>query len=350
VLVFISYPHEDSTLVGRLTEGLSASGIETFQDTKDVAWGGRITADVQRALERAAGVVVVVSPASVASQWVPYEIGYATALRKPILPFLTHRSLQLPGYLADIRHLSDLDQVGAFIDRVKSIGQTGVVGDRNEVSEAALAAKMIAEIQPQMPALLSEMQDDIKQDTTGLVTHEILSAELAWLELTPFPRISRPEAKGDRPGKRPKGRSIWLGPAAVEIIRSIPRPADCRWLIPGDDPDQPLLEIDKGWARVCKIAGVEVASPKSARHAFRSAGPTAGIAPEHMRELMGHATSEMTDAVYWHANAHAQARAAEAMDDHLAGLLAPAPLPARSRLDKPRRPAYSERSRPGIPA
>lgn len=163
---------------------------------------------------------------------------------------------------------------------------------------------------------------------TGARPHEILTTEMASVELAPIPRIQRPEAKGDRPGRRPKGRTIWLGKAAIEIIRSIPRPPGCRWLIPGDHPDHPLLEIDKGWARICKMAGVAGASPKAARHAFRSAGPVAGVASEHMRELMGHATSEMTDQVYWHANSHAQARAAAVMDEHLMGMLAPDVPPA----------------------
>jgi integrase len=59
------------------------------------------------------------------------------------------------------------------------------------------------------------------------------------------------------------------------------------------------------WARVCRMGSVVGTTPKSARHSFRSAGPEAGIAAEHMRELMGHATSEMTDQVYWHANKEA---------------------------------------------
>jgi integrase len=167
---------------------------------------------------------------------------------------------------------------------------------------------------------------------TGARPHEILSAELAWVDFAPFPRINRPDAKGDRPGKRPRGRSIWLPPAAVEIIRSIPRPEGCRWLIPGDVPDQPLGDVDKAWARVCKMAGVEGATPKSARHSFRSAGPDAGIAPDHMRELMGHTTSRMTDKVYWHPRASAQAQAAAEIGLYLGKLLEPKEPPPDHRV------------------
>ena len=156
---------------------------------------------------------------------------------------------------------------------------------------------------------------------TGARPHEILSAELSWVELDPYPRINLPEAKGDRPGRSAKGRSIWLPPVAVEIIQSIPRPPGSRWVIPGDHPEQPLTTIKKAWTRICELAGIEGVTPKSARHSFRSSGPRAGIAPDHMRELMGHTTSRMTDQVYWHALAGDQAQAARAMGEHLGRLL-----------------------------
>ncbi len=159
---------------------------------------------------------------------------------------------------------------------------------------------------------------------TGARPHEILKAELAWVELGPFPRIQLPRAKGDRPGRKAKGRVIYLGQLGVEAIRSVPREPGCKWLIPADKQERHLGSIDKAWARVCKMATVEGTSPKSARHSFRSAGPEAGIRPDHMRELMGHATSEMTDQVYWHVNQEAQVRAAQTMDEHLGRLLQPA--------------------------
>jgi hypothetical protein len=174
LLVFISYAHEDSDMVNQLRERLSAAGLEVFLDTKDISWGGRISSDVQRALERAAGVVVVVSPASVKSQWVPYEIGYATALRKPILPFLTHPSIDLPAYLADLRYITDLDAIGTFVGQVMTTGQTAVVSSYGEISDAARSAALLSEIAPQMEDLLSQMREDVQGDETGLIMEFVL--------------------------------------------------------------------------------------------------------------------------------------------------------------------------------
>lgn len=89
---------------------------------------------------------------------------------------------------------------------------------------------------------------------TGCRPHEILTAELAWVQpqilLGPdfdletladpeayirlAPRIERPRGKGDRHDSEKGGRAIWLSPGDVAIIRSVPRHAGCCWVIPGD--------------------------------------------------------------------------------------------------------------------
>lgn len=174
MLVFISYAHEDSALVEQLCDRLTAAGLEYFRDTKDIAWGGRIPSEVQSALENAGGIIVVVSPASVKSQWVPYEIGYATALRKPVLPFLTHPSIDLPGYLADLRHISDLEAIETFINQVVTVGQAAIPSSKGDVSRAAEAAVLLSQVAPQMEDLVSEMRQDLDSDETGLVMEFVL--------------------------------------------------------------------------------------------------------------------------------------------------------------------------------
>jgi hypothetical protein len=174
VLVFISYAHEDSSLVDEVAQRLSSAGLELFRDIQNISWGGRISFDVQKALEQAGGVVVIVSPASVKSHWVHYEIGYATALRKPILPFLTHPSIDLPGYLADLRHISKLDEITTFIGQVTTTGQASVVDISGRLSDAARVATRLSELPRHMAGLLSEMQRDLQSDETGLVMEFIV--------------------------------------------------------------------------------------------------------------------------------------------------------------------------------
>jgi integrase len=176
---------------------------------------------------------------------------------------------------------------------------------------------------------------------TGCRPHEILTAELAWLQPTSLlapdfdlevlanpedymrlaPRIERPRGKGDRHESEKEGRVIWLSPGDVAIIRSIPRPKNCRWVIPGDREGTHLATVQKAWGLMCKLAEVEGISPKTARHAFRSQLPSAGVEPEHGMELLGHTSLRMMEKVYWHREAETQARAASLAGGHVERLL-----------------------------
>lgn len=176
---------------------------------------------------------------------------------------------------------------------------------------------------------------------TGCRPHEILTAELAWVQpqilLAPgfdlealadpeaytrlAPRIERPRGKGDRHESKEEGRTIWLSPGDVAIIRSVPRPQGCRWIIPGDKEGTHLTSLQKAWELMCKLANVEGVTPKTARHAFRSQLPSAGVEPEHGMELLGHTSLRMMEKVYWHREAEAQARAAALAGGHVEKLL-----------------------------
>ncbi|OYP35628.1 toll/interleukin-1 receptor domain-containing protein [Rhodopirellula sp. MGV] len=109
--VFISYSHVDSQIASDISELLDAEGVSHFRDVKDIGWGQDIEGEVRIALHNCAAIIVVVSPASLDSAWVPYEIGHARALKKQILPFLTHPSLKLPNYLSRLSHINTLDGV-----------------------------------------------------------------------------------------------------------------------------------------------------------------------------------------------------------------------------------------------
>lgn len=109
--VFISYSHQDSAVARELAAGLEAMGVSHFLDEKSITWGTPLTETVRRALDECCSVVVIVSPASLASAWVPYEVGHAfgansMGANKSVLPIVIDPAMQLPGYLADIHNVS----------------------------------------------------------------------------------------------------------------------------------------------------------------------------------------------------------------------------------------------------
>ncbi len=113
-LVFISYCHTDKDYVRVFTEKLKKIEVQYFLDQKKIQWGDSITDEVRSALNECIAVVVIISPASLKSQWVPFEIGHALGanamgVNKKILPLLTHPSLDIPAYLKDVNCISEID-------------------------------------------------------------------------------------------------------------------------------------------------------------------------------------------------------------------------------------------------
>jgi len=113
---FISYSHQDEDFVKSLTDKLNSNNIEYFKDSKDIKWGNSITNEIREALDDAVYFIVVISPASLKSDWVPYEIGMAKAKNIKILPILIHKSLDIPSYLSDVKSLTHLDDIDKFIE------------------------------------------------------------------------------------------------------------------------------------------------------------------------------------------------------------------------------------------
>jgi hypothetical protein len=112
--VFISYSHVDSGLVDSLAAVLDELTVEYFRDVRDIRLGEPITSTVTEALARCRVLLVVVSPNSLESHWVPYEIGHASALRKVIVPFLTDRSIDVPTYIRDLSYATTLEQIRRY--------------------------------------------------------------------------------------------------------------------------------------------------------------------------------------------------------------------------------------------
>jgi hypothetical protein len=114
--VFVSYSHIDSKFVQELAAVLDAKKVPHFLDKKSIEWGDSIPRAVEEGLQDSSHLIVVVSPASLKSSWVPYEIGLARAMGLKILPLLTHPSLDLPGFIATLSHKSTLDEIAGFFD------------------------------------------------------------------------------------------------------------------------------------------------------------------------------------------------------------------------------------------
>ncbi|MEE9405597.1 MAG: toll/interleukin-1 receptor domain-containing protein [Algisphaera sp.] len=117
--VFMIYSQVDADIANAIGATLNDLGVKYFRDVKNIEWGDRIETEVQTALEDSDAILLIVSPASLKSVWVPYEIGYFSALKRPMLPFLTHPSLDLPSYISALKHVGSIDDLSTYFARMK---------------------------------------------------------------------------------------------------------------------------------------------------------------------------------------------------------------------------------------
>ena len=72
--IFISYSHQDKNFVDKLAIQLVAHNINVWLDRWELQIGDSIIAKIQEAVEGASALLVILSPASVSSDWCKNEI------------------------------------------------------------------------------------------------------------------------------------------------------------------------------------------------------------------------------------------------------------------------------------
>jgi hypothetical protein len=88
--IFISYAREDERYVRKLGHGLRRRGFGTWIDDKRIDPGVEWWEEIEQAIRDCAAFVVVMTPRSSESKWVPKEIHLALDEGKPIFPLLLH--------------------------------------------------------------------------------------------------------------------------------------------------------------------------------------------------------------------------------------------------------------------
>ena len=88
---FLSYSRSDEHFALRLAKALQARGVAMWVDQLEIRPSEHWDRAIERAVRDCRGLVVVLSPRSVASDNVADEISYAIQHRKPVLPVLIEK-------------------------------------------------------------------------------------------------------------------------------------------------------------------------------------------------------------------------------------------------------------------
>lgn len=102
-LVFISHSSLDAWIARVIVEKIEALGAECWLDEKDLAGGDVIVEDIILGIDACNEAIVLISPNSVKSQWVPFEIGGVRAQHKRVTPILNNVKPQQMVPMQDIK-------------------------------------------------------------------------------------------------------------------------------------------------------------------------------------------------------------------------------------------------------
>jgi integrase len=126
---------------------------------------------------------------------------------------------------------------------------------------------------------------------TGARLSEIRT--LRWAEVDVERRMLR---LGDsKTGKK----TIHLSDAALEVLASIPRLPDNPYVICGERPGTHLVNLQKAWRRIRRLAGLDDLRIHDLRHSFASVAAAQGLSLPVIGALLGH-SQPATTARYAH--------------------------------------------------
>jgi len=114
---FFSYSRDDSEFVLKLATDLRTAGIDIWLDQLDIVAGRRWDAEIEKALEGAETMIVILSPTSVASNNVMDEVSYALEEGKRVIPILISEC-EIPFR---IKRLQRVDFTGDYEPALKKL-------------------------------------------------------------------------------------------------------------------------------------------------------------------------------------------------------------------------------------
>jgi hypothetical protein len=117
-LVFISHSSLDAWIARVMVEKIKALGAECWLDEKDLAGGDVIVEDIIRGIDACHEAIVLISPNSVKSQWVSFEIGGVRAQHKRVTPILNNVRPDDMAPMKDIKSI-DLNKFELFLSQLK---------------------------------------------------------------------------------------------------------------------------------------------------------------------------------------------------------------------------------------
>lgn len=125
--VFISHQKKDSDVAGKIADYLLDAGIDVYFDQYDSSINradpNSVVNAIRTGIENSSHMLVLISPNTFGSMWVPWEIGYAynSQIALNVLRLKEVPKDKLPEYLKVVKVILDIWDLNQLISNLTSV-------------------------------------------------------------------------------------------------------------------------------------------------------------------------------------------------------------------------------------
>lgn len=119
--IFISHSSKDKWAARQVARDLEGCGATVFLDEKDLKTGESLDVAIRAHLVNSDHLLLLLSPASIKSEWVLLELGGALALRKTIIPILLYVGANELPQAVSLTLSRDINEVEKYYNEVKQV-------------------------------------------------------------------------------------------------------------------------------------------------------------------------------------------------------------------------------------
>jgi len=112
--IFVSHSSKDKWAARRIAKDVEELGHTVFLDEKDISTGDSIDDSIKAHLKTSDHFLVLLSPASLGSQWVLIELGGAIALDKRIVPVLLYVGVNEVPTAINLKLARDINDIDKY--------------------------------------------------------------------------------------------------------------------------------------------------------------------------------------------------------------------------------------------
>ncbi|MDD1776038.1 MAG: TIR domain-containing protein [Candidatus Methanomethylicus sp.] len=226
--LFFSYARADKEFALKLAESLRSAGANLWIDQLDIQAGDRWDRAVEQALSNTESMLVILSPAAVASNNVMDEVSFAIDKNKRIVPVL-YQTCTIPLRLRRLQYLDFTADFSQGLERLLS--NLGIRPSTEEPQPAQPEPKPL-QAQPLEPATIKREPPELGKKEPNLLIGAMIVVVLAiavvWA-LWPHQEPRLPETK---PVESPVAEAPKVAPKGGEVSKLEARPSESQALQP----------------------------------------------------------------------------------------------------------------------